>query len=57
MLWGKKFGSNEEAITEAEVYFESKDKSFYTKSMNSYRSVKINVSLLKESMLMTEEEF
>ena len=29
----KRFGSNDEAILEAEVYFEAKDKSFYKKSI------------------------
>ena len=29
MLQGKRFGSNEEVIAETEVYFESKDESFY----------------------------
>lgn len=31
MLQGKKYGYNEEVITETESYFESKDKSFYQK--------------------------
>ena len=31
MLQGKRFGSNEELISETEVYFEAKDKSFYKK--------------------------
>ena len=31
MLPGKKFGSNEEVISETEAYFEAKDKSFYKK--------------------------
>ena len=29
MLQGKRFGSNEEVISETEAYFEAKDKSFY----------------------------
>ena len=29
MLQGKRFGSNEEVISETETYFEAKDKSFY----------------------------
>ena len=33
MLQGKKFGSNEEVITETEAYFASKDKSFYEKAI------------------------
>ena len=33
MLQGKRFGSNEEVIAELEVYFESKDESFYKKGM------------------------
>ena len=33
MLQGKKFGSNEEVISETEVYFEAKDKSFYKKGI------------------------
>ncbi|GFW77001.1 histone-lysine N-methyltransferase SETMAR [Trichonephila clavipes] len=33
MLQGKRFGSNEEVITEIEAYFESKDKSFYEKGI------------------------
>ena len=33
MLQGKKFGSNEEVISETETYFEAKDKSFYKKSV------------------------
>ena len=31
MLQGKRFGSSEEVISETEVYFEVKDKSFYKK--------------------------
>ena len=31
MLQGKRFGSNEEVISETETYFEAKDKSFYKK--------------------------
>ena len=33
MLQGKRFGSNEEVISETEAYFEIKDKSFYTKGI------------------------
>ena len=33
MLQGKKFGSNEEVISETETHFESKGKSFYQKSI------------------------
>ena len=33
MLQGKRFGSNEEVIAETEVYFESKDESFYKKAI------------------------
>ena len=33
MLRGKRFGSNEEVISETEVYFEAKDKLFYKKSI------------------------
>lgn len=33
MLQGKKFGSNEEVITEVEAYFANKDKSFYEKGI------------------------
>ena len=35
MLQGKSFGSNEEVITETEVYFESKDESFYKKGIEN----------------------
>ena len=31
MLQGKRFGSNEEVISESEAYFEVKDESFYKK--------------------------
>ena len=31
MLQGKRFGSNEEMISETNAYFEAKDKSFYKK--------------------------
>ena len=33
MLQGKRFGSNEEMISETKVYFEAKDKSFYKKGI------------------------
>ena len=33
MLEEKRFGSSEEAISETEVYFEAKDKSFYKKGI------------------------
>ena len=33
MLQGKSFGSNEEVISETEVYFETKDKSFFKKGI------------------------
>ena len=33
MLHGKRFGSNEEVISETKVYFEAKDKSFYKKGI------------------------
>ena len=33
MLQGKKFGSNEEVISETEAYFEAKNKSFYKKGI------------------------
>ena len=33
MLQGKRFGSNEEVISEIEVYFEVKDKLFYKKGI------------------------
>ena len=33
MLQGKRFGSNEEVIAKTEVYFESKDESFYKKGI------------------------
>ena len=32
-LQGKRFGSNEEVISETEGYFEAKDKSFYKKGI------------------------
>ena len=32
-LQGKRFGSNKKVISETEVYFEAKDKSFYKKSI------------------------
>ena len=35
MLQGKRFGSNEEVISETEVYFEAKDKSFYKKKASN----------------------
>ena len=34
MLQGKRFGSNEEVISEIGAYFEAKDKSFYKKALN-----------------------
>ena len=33
MFQEKRFGSNEEVITETEAYFESKDESFYKKGI------------------------
>ena len=33
LLQGKRYGSNEEVIAETEVYFESKDESFYKKGI------------------------
>ena len=33
ILQGKRFGSNEEVISETGVYFETKDKSFYQKGI------------------------
>ena len=33
MLQGKRFGSNEEVISETEAYFEAKDKSFNKKGI------------------------
>ena len=33
MLQGKRFGSNEEVISETEAYFVTKDKSFYKKGI------------------------
>ena len=33
MIEGKKFGSNEEEISETEAYFEAKDKSFSKKGI------------------------
>ena len=33
ILQGKRFGSNEEVIAKTEVYFESKDESFYKKGI------------------------
>ena len=33
MLQGKRFGSNEEVVAVTEVYFESKDESFYKKGI------------------------
>ena len=32
-LQGKRFGTNEEVISETEAYFEAKDKSFYKKGI------------------------
>ena len=37
MLQGKTCGSNEEVIAETEAYFESKDESFYKKSMEKLK--------------------
>ena len=34
IIKGKRFGSNEEAISETEVYFEAKDKSGHKKAWN-----------------------
>ena len=44
ILQGKRFGSNEEWISETEVYFEAKDKSFYKKRHQIVRSLGISVS-------------
>ena len=33
IIQGKRFGSNEEVISETETYFEAKDKSFYKKGI------------------------
>ena len=58
VLQGKWFGSNEEGIAETEVYFESKDESFYKKRHWKVRkSVEMNVLRLKETMLMNKVEF
>ena len=35
MLQGKRFGSNEEMISETDAYFEAKDKSLYKKGIES----------------------
>ena len=37
MLQGKRFDSNEEVIAETEVYFESKDESFYKKGIEKLK--------------------
>ena len=50
-LQGKRFGSNEEVVAETEAYFESNDESFSKKSLNSFKSVVMNVLLLKKTML------
>ena len=34
ILQGKRFGSNEEMISETEAYFEAKDNLFYKKALN-----------------------
>lgn len=54
MLQVKRFDSSEEVIAETEAYFEAKDKSFYKKSITMLESVGMNVSPLKEIMLMNE---
>ena len=44
MLQEKRFGSNEEVISETEVYLEAKDKSFNKKGIKLLGSVGISVS-------------
>ena len=57
MLQGKRFGSNEEVVSETEASFEAKDKSFYKKASNYLRSVEISVSPKKETMLINKIRF
>ena len=51
MLQGKIFGSNEEVISETEVYFEAKDKPFCKKG------IELLEKRWKETMLMNKVEF
>ena len=44
MLQGKRFGSNEEVISEAKEHFEAKDKSFYKKGIKLLENVGIRAS-------------
>ena len=48
-LQGKRFDSNEEVIAETEAYFEAIVQSFSKNASKCYRSVGMNVSLLKET--------
>ena len=51
MLQGKRFGSNEEVISETEAYFETKDKSFNKKS------IELLEKSWKETMLINKLKF
>ena len=57
MLRGKGFGSNEEAITETEAYFEAKGKSFCKKDIEVLEKRWNECITLKETMSMNGVEF
>ena len=56
MLQRKRFGSNEEVISETEVYFEAKEKSFNKKSIEFYES-RWNQCIILESDYINKAEF
>ena len=57
MLQGKRFGSNEEVISESEAYFEAKYKSFNRKGMELLEKRWNQCITLGENMLMNKVEF
>lgn len=56
MLVGKRFGLNEVVIIETEAYLEAKYKKIYMTGIEKLELAGLNVSLLKETMLLNKEE-
>ena len=57
MLQGKRFGSNEEVITETEVYFEAKDKSFYKHGIEKLEKRWNDCIALEGDYIVNKNEF
>ena len=57
ILQGKRFGSNEEVISETEAYFVANDKSFYKKGIELFKKRWNQWMTLEETILMNELEF